>query len=681
MAIEKNYINPVNGERTVTPVENPVCVYTSYLGGSDVISSDEMNSYKTAKLVNPLGDRISLSLPNDSRQTAPDATFPLYDDTRTYGFNSATLMTADPADELSFLSYALTVKDRNGVRAFTDIDFKRCLLSGSISYDEVDGKKRYSVCETFTLKYAYGEKTSFLDTNGSIDDVEPSILFTKDNGYYGLELRSMRVSCYYTELTYEKNSNLGSNTIDFGYGTSLSRTERRAIWKAYERGMYPYDGYTEHQTIENMTYSIFHGGGSGGNNTHVDGYINNEHDALLLIAGVGLAFEVDGVIYKPIVQGGTVVDFTSDMDEKSEWDEWTDFGSRTLPDAPGGGGGGEDHDNGDWKLDYLSNVSVGGTVRYYLMTSAELLALNEAFDSARIGFNPLQSIISVMQVAVPQQTLGLAVRAVQSIYFRSWTISEGQDSGWTAPVATHMLRTQRMNVSIGNIKVPKLTGTFLDYEPYGSVEAYIPFCGWMKLPSKLVVGHTVTFSMSYDIRTCSCIVTAWCNGANIGQITGSIGTEIPMSTNGASIKKAALIQSSVDMISGTAMSTSGAVLGALSGSTPLMTAGMINTGASLIGGITQMALTNSQNFSMSIGNTGDNSRFYGGGRVVVRCVSGNFMIPDGFGDSTGYLVMKRMSLSNLKGFTVVDDPKIDVACTDVERDMLREMLVSGIVIR
>lgn len=664
-----------------------------YIGRNNFIPTDEaITSSVVARGVNQNGP-VTITTSFGSMPIIPTEGLICYRPTSYSGdwIVNTTACQVNPAQIPSYTSSVVAIfnpsSGKETKRFVHDINIKNILLEPTITESTYDGVTYYTCYGMNTYYYAQTgagpiPKNPFLQATNEANNIRVGFLgynTREDYKGYLIHINGLTTIEYVNtnynqkpyfgtpfDLQHEWNSHADSIYTNqcFPLFTDTTKIPDDYHWTfTFDKGVVRYD------------YNVIDRNGEFA--------VKLNEDAIKLqIANLGFAFRFKDVIYKPIVEGGVVTGYTSDIDAESEWDSWRGIGDHTFPDKPGGGGGGgEDHDNGDWALDYLSNVSVGGTVRYYLMTSEELLALNEAFDSARIGFNPLQSIISVMQVAVPQQTLGLAVRAVSSIYFRGWTITEGQDSGWNAPVATHLLSTQRMNVSIGSIEVPKLTGTFLDYEPYGSVEAYIPFCGWMKLPSKLVVGHTVTFSMSYDIRTCSCIVTAWCNGANIGQITGSIGTEIPMSTNGASIKKAALIQSSVDMISGTAMSTSGAVLGALSGSTPLMTAGMINTGASLIGGITQMALTNSQNFSMSIGNTGDNSRFYGGSRVVVRCVSGSFMIPDGFGDSTGYLVMKRMNLSSLKGFTVVDDPKIDVACTDVERDMLREMLVSGIVIR
>lgn len=659
MAIKNFYINPVDGTTTDTEVDNPIIVYTSYLSGSDVITSDEMNSYKSSKLVNPMGDRISLSPTDEERQTTPDAIFPLYDNSQQYGFNSTTLMTADPADELSFLNYTIAMKERDGVRAVKNVDFKRCLLSGSISYDEVDGKKRYSVNETFDLKYAYGEKTSFLDTNGIINDVTPTILFTKDDGYYGIELRSMHSRCYYSELDFSKHSNLGQNDVDFGYGTFIPVNERRAIWKGYERGFYPYDSVTEYQTVENLTYSIYHGGGSG-NNSEVNSYLNNEHDALLLIAGAGLAFEVDGVIYKPIVQGGVVVDFTSDMNEKSEWDDWDDYNSRKLPDKPDGGGGTDTDGIDDMTLGFTGYEN--GFVNYYICTAGAISNLVGEMSAQTDYPNLIGNIVSLKSYAC-------ALNGMYSGNNTAIKVGQYQASATGIKIATTTYSKQIASFNIkgahGTIGKPH----FLDYAPYTRLEVYIPFCGTVPLPPECMY-NTVTVHIVTDITSGSCTGVVKCNGNIVAQKSGIIGTTIPLSINDSASQNNAFNQGMMNTANtGGKVIASGAV-------------GSINAGGILgaLGSAFNTTQTMNDNYTRVIGTQGDKSAYAMPKNCYLKRYRTIDLSDDNYTSTIGRPVCKRRALTSGSGFTVCDNPQVYGSMTLAEKNEIEQFMRNGIIL-
>lgn len=658
MAITNYYINPVDGTRSETEVNNPVLVYTSYLSGSDVIPSDEMNSYKSSKLVNPMGNKISLSPTDGERQTSPDPIFPLFDNRNQYGFNSTTLMTASPADELSFLNYTIAMKERDGVRAVKNVDFKRCLLSGGISYDEVDGKKRYSVNETFSLKYAYGEKTSFLDTNGIINDIIPTILFTKSDGYYGIELRSMRPNCSYTELGFSKQSNLGNNNVDFGYDSFIPASERRAIWKAYERGFYPYDSVTEYQTVDNLTYSIYHGGSSG-NYSEVTSYLNNEHDALLLIAGAGLAFEVDGVIYKPIVEGGVVVDFTSDMSVQSEWDDWTDYDSRKLPDTPDGGGTPDDGIS-DMELGFTGYEN--GFVNYYICTSGNIATLVGEMSSQTDFPNLIGNIVSLKSYACTLN--GMYTGDIVPIKVGQYHASA---TGIKIATTTYSKQIASFNIkgAHGNINKPH----FLDFAPYTRLEVYIPFCGTVPLPPECMY-NTVTVHIVTDITSGSCTGVVKCRGNIVAQKSGIIGTTIPLSINDSASQNNAFNQGMMNTANAGGKVVAGGAVGS------------VNAGGilSALGSAFNTTQTMNDNYTRVIGTQGDKSAYAMPKKCYLKRYRTIDLSDDNYTQSIGRPVCKRRALASGDGFTVCDNPQVYGAMTLAEKNEIEQFMRNGIIL-
>ena len=57
-------------------------------------------------------------------------------------------------------------------------------------------------------------------------------------------------------------------------------------------------------------------------------------------------------------------------------------------------------------------------------------------------------------------------------------------------------------------------------------------------------------------------------------------------------------------------------------------------------------------------------------------------VPEGFGKFNGYATQLSAKLSELTGFTLCDNTaRIDLPCTEEERNMLKAILTSGIVIQ
>lgn len=65
-------------------------------------------------------------------------------------------------------------------------------------------------------------------------------------------------------------------------------------------------------------------------------------------------------------------------------------------------------------------------------------------------------------------------------------------------------------------------GSFLDYAPYTTVTAYLPFIGFVQLPPKFVIGHTVEARYAIDIITGGC--TCFLKNESVGVFSVHTGT-------------------------------------------------------------------------------------------------------------------------------------------------------------
>lgn len=91
-------------------------------------------------------------------------------------------------------------------------------------------------------------------------------------------------------------------------------------------------------------------------------------------------------------------------------------------------------------------------------------------------------------------------------------------------------------ISGGKVKIPS-GSTFLDLEPFTSINFFVPFCGTLELPASIVMGRTVSLYYWFDLCTGSC--TAYLSSVTsdgtqlIGTLNGTIGFDILLTGNNA----------------------------------------------------------------------------------------------------------------------------------------------------
>ena len=79
----------------------------------------------------------------------------------------------------------------------------------------------------------------------------------------------------------------------------------------------------------------------------------------------------------------------------------------------------------------------------------------------------------------------------------------------------------------GSITIPKMYNNFLDYEPYTIIELYIPFIGWVKLPTNLVNGKKLYSKYIVDLETGTAINEIRIDEGKFTQTQGSGANLIP----------------------------------------------------------------------------------------------------------------------------------------------------------
>lgn len=238
-------------------------------------------------------------------------------------------------------------------------------------------------------------------------------------------------------------------------------------------------------------------------------------------------------------------------------------------------------------------------------------------------------------------------------------------------------------IKVATIYIRPKFNNFLDYDPYTTYEIWLPFHGWVKLPSEQVVGNYLI--VYYVINTSSTkgtiIIRQQSDSAVILQVDCTIGVEIPISTtNGEDIKRrqtSDAINLAVQGVGGVLMGAVGVVTG-----NPLLAFGgaMMATGA-ITGGISS-SMTNrvEAQGKVSDGNAG----LYSDRVVKIRRTSSIVAVDDisKYAKYIGRPLQTNVKLNTLTGYTIVGGVHIENldTATDNEKTDIENQLRKGVII-
>lgn len=382
----------------------------------------------------------------------------------------------------------------------------------------------------------------------------------------------------------------------------------------------------------------------------------------------GLLFKYGGTTYKPIIESGVIVGFSSNMFAPSEFDTMTNVtGNNISPTPPG-----PSPSPTPWDVDPetygWSGGEVSGMVKYYLLTAGQMSSLQSAMASnANWTIDYLNCIVSCF--VVPNSGIFFDAPISTTVKFKLDNATE-----WDTGVGCSRIQGTK-NKSGGTIEIPRLTNTFYDFEPYSDYSIYIPFCGRIPIKGNLCLGREIKVTYYPDVPTCTLTAVVSCGGATIAIAKGSFGTMTPVTSNGSDRKTSAVIGDVAPIITGIGTGIVGVALG-----NPLIVgAGAAQALGGIMGGVKETV----QSYAYSVGSTGDSSFFGAGNRCfyyanypIIDEVVNNSM----FGHSVGYLCNTVGKLSSFTGFTICANPHVTFSASSEEREEIERLLSMGVIL-
>lgn len=353
--------------------------------------------------------------------------------------------------------------------------------------------------------------------------------------------------------------------------------------------------------------------------------------------------------YKPIITDGMVTGYTTDMKAKSDIDEWEILDNHNIPIIPPSSG----DDIDEIGINDFPINDIGGLARYYAIDKFQLDELQGDFKNSTSGI-PLdagQFVIGLYQL--PLDIPSFCTTNQEKIVLGKLE---------TNAVGKKILTVNR-RVHLGEYFISANCGNnFLDYSPYTEIKLYIPYCGMVELPPNLFINSTVNVDMIIDIISGSCKGIVMCNNTFYTSVNGSLMCSLPLSLEQCATKSLSVINSANSIMSGI-------IFG--------------NKEYSALNTVTTLgeAMIENNNIAPShiSGNMDSVVNFYDPQCCILFMTYPEVNMGD-IGKTHGKVCNYQDTLNNCHGYTVVNNPHLEIKCTNTEKDEITKLLEQGVIL-
>ena len=373
------------------------------------------------------------------------------------------------------------------------------------------------------------------------------------------------------------------------------------------------------------------------------------------------------VWYKPIITGGMVTGYSTDMNAKSDIDEWEILENHNIPIIPPI----TNNDNDDIEpvgYGYFSNTVMGNL--YSLYNKLDLEKISQWFYNQTEKIDIANNVISLKEIPFSLSTLNI-VPLDADLKIGGINVTYNNENIKVGQIVSSA--TTSLSVIFGEFNIPRLSNTFLDYSPYTKYELLLPFAPTPVTLPDWCVNKTVSAIFLYDIYTTACQYVIECDSERICSVSGIFGVDRPISAQNVALKDASRLSAQV----ATASSVLGGVMSATTGNI-----GGVMSGA--IGGVSalsQMIMSGKQNYMYTVGANADSSS-------VGLCHAAHLKIThtlsaedSKFTHVYGRPLCKYKKLSSLNGYTKCDNVNTTgLTCSENEKQRIKQLLETGIYI-
>lgn len=292
---------------------------------------------------------------------------------------------------------------------------------------------------------------------------------------------------------------------------------------------------------------------------------------------------------------------------------------------------------------------------------------NNIGKDASDWFNDIQGLYNNLSEAV----LGVKYFPCTSSWL--YDVDSGQPpfitvGRYTCNFQATQIKSNSKLTKIGSYGIYERYKNFLDYTAT-RIELFLPYLGWVELPTQKVMGTKIIVYFGCDMATCQGMYVIKSDGMIVFQSTFNFGIDIPI-TLSSSVEQ---VKSAID----TGVSLASSALSVTMASTVSPVAGGMLAVSSV-----QNLIPQGYDSLHLIGNATGNSGQLGGKRCAI-CITRSIPKQPGlYGSRIGFYYNKKKQLAQLTGLTVIENPRITDTgyATEKELEEIYTLMRKGIIL-
>lgn len=316
----------------------------------------------------------------------------------------------------------------------------------------------------------------------------------------------------------------------------------------------------------------------------------------------------------------------------------------------------------DMALGYTGYAN--GFVNYYQITSGQLEKVSQAISSDTEHLNLINSVVSLKSYAINTNA-----------YIGSSKADTVKINGVDTQASANRIVVTEGAYHIGSVQVLGQYGTsykphFLDFAPYTSIEVYIPYCGTIPLPDK-VMYHSIDVYIVADIFSGACKGVVKMDGDIVAEKAGMIGYDVPLTAQATAQMAAALKQA---VLTGVAQSAKATVAIATKN-----VPGAVGSVASGLSNVSQSNYASNDNYTRQVGATTDRMEYAMPAYCFLKIYSPDAVVPPNYERTFGRPCAKTKRLGDCSGLTICGRVDISgISATAREKEIILRTLQNGV---
>lgn len=300
-----------------------------------------------------------------------------------------------------------------------------------------------------------------------------------------------------------------------------------------------------------------------------------------------------------------------------------------------------------WKIDQANLVKLG----------RDLWSTNFVDNIVKSITNPIDTVIALN-----------IVPSIASVSAQSST-STVKLGNFTSQASAYRVTSQFFRIDMGTFTFNKYWASALDYNPYTTIQLYLPYIGFIELSPDDVMGKTINVQYTCDIVTGQISALVLVEGGVMYAQTGNFSMNVPITGANYGEMYKACVSASVGAVTGIAGAVAtGGVAGAV-------------MGASILGSATSNAVNSSKIQYNRGGSMSMSAGYLGVQHCFVAISRPKQSLATNYNAFVGYPSNITSPLNALSGFTSVESIHLEnISATQNERNELEKLLKEGVIL-